>query len=256
MILECPSCRARYLVPVEAFAAGGRKVRCARCKHEWHATKPNSIDVFTPPVPLAAPIAAAPVAPVPPPAPVEKVLSQSPASAAAVPHAPVIHIPNLPALIKGKKVPLWLKKVILGLGVLMAVLSLPLYYHETIVKHVPALSGLYETFGLTVAHSGKGLVFEQVKSELRYDGGTMKLFVDGVIHNTTDEIQLIPDIKARALGPDKAIIQSWWVRAPAPSVDAGADAPFHTEIAASMERTIEDVYLEFTAEDEKPDVTP
>ena len=48
MILECPSCHARYLVQIGLFAQGGRQVRCARCKHGWHAALPTTIDVFAP----------------------------------------------------------------------------------------------------------------------------------------------------------------------------------------------------------------
>ncbi|UTW55148.1 zinc-ribbon domain-containing protein [Kordiimonas sp. SCSIO 12610] len=45
MILECPSCEAKFKIPAGAVSDTGRKVRCANCKHIWHAT---SADVFKP----------------------------------------------------------------------------------------------------------------------------------------------------------------------------------------------------------------
>ena len=37
MILTCPACTTRYLVEPAALGADGRRVRCARCQHTWHA---------------------------------------------------------------------------------------------------------------------------------------------------------------------------------------------------------------------------
>ncbi|PCI01364.1 MAG: hypothetical protein COB76_01515 [Alphaproteobacteria bacterium] len=36
MILTCPQCETKFSVPDNAITAEGRKVRCAKCKHEWH----------------------------------------------------------------------------------------------------------------------------------------------------------------------------------------------------------------------------
>lgn len=35
MILACPHCAARYVVPDSAIGAEGRQVRCAACRHSW-----------------------------------------------------------------------------------------------------------------------------------------------------------------------------------------------------------------------------
>jgi predicted Zn finger-like uncharacterized protein len=57
MLLVCPNCSTRYVVPDQAIGADGRQVRCANCKHSWYQDGPV-IEV------PAAPAFVAPVTPV------------------------------------------------------------------------------------------------------------------------------------------------------------------------------------------------
>lgn len=72
MLLVCPSCRTRYVVPDSAIGMDGRQVRCANCKHSWF--QGGAIPEVAPAPPVAAPAFSAPpveqpAAPPPPPAP-------------------------------------------------------------------------------------------------------------------------------------------------------------------------------------------
>jgi predicted Zn finger-like uncharacterized protein len=41
MIIACPACSTRYVVPDSAIGADGRTVRCAKCRHSWFQDGPE-----------------------------------------------------------------------------------------------------------------------------------------------------------------------------------------------------------------------
>lgn len=41
MIIACPACSTRYVVPDTAIGVDGRTVRCARCRHSWFQNGPD-----------------------------------------------------------------------------------------------------------------------------------------------------------------------------------------------------------------------
>ena len=263
MILECPTCRARYLVKIGLLAQGGRKVRCGRCKQEWQALLPTNINVFeSPPEPKLEVETKPEVEPIFPPAapalsrhapPLSVPVGPKPAHQGAVEVFSAVRA-GLPALLK-KRHFCMVMRIAGAIVFAAALIAWPILDRDPIVKVLPALRGIYEAVGFSIKKSGEGLLlFDGVKSELRYDGGRMWLFVDGSIRNITSEVQILPDIRARALGPDRRVIQSWWVEPPAVTLDSGAEIPFHTQVPAPMQRTIENVYLEFHDQDEKGNV--
>lgn len=66
MIIACPACATRYVVPDSAVGVDGRTVRCAKCRHSWFQDGPQ---IAIPPAPEPA-VVAAPIQPEPAPAPV------------------------------------------------------------------------------------------------------------------------------------------------------------------------------------------
>lgn len=65
MIIACPACSTRYVVPDSSIGVDGRTVRCAKCKHSWYQDGPTLERPVE--VPTTSPRATTP--PAPPPRP-------------------------------------------------------------------------------------------------------------------------------------------------------------------------------------------
>jgi len=77
MIIACPACTTRYVVPDSAVGAEGRTVRCAKCRHSWFQ-EPAELDLAT-----------GAIEPAPPAQP-----EPTPEPEAAPPEAPRIVVPE------------------------------------------------------------------------------------------------------------------------------------------------------------------
>ncbi|EGD59908.1 hypothetical protein Y88_2348 [Novosphingobium nitrogenifigens DSM 19370] len=96
MIIACPACSTRYVVPDSAIGVDGRTVRCAKCRHSWFQAGPELAprpDAPVMPVPEMA-AASAPVTPSPGSAPADG--GFAPSESGRVPSPPGDVAPPVP----------------------------------------------------------------------------------------------------------------------------------------------------------------
>lgn len=178
MILTCPSCSTRYLVAAESIGSSGRDVRCANCGHVWFES--------------------------PPPA---QALEEAMDLHVHMPDQEIPDIPigsNLPAVISeggsssGVKVAFYLLLI-------STLLVAAFVFHKPILKQLPFMTSLYESFGL---YETEGVVLTDVKVEKRDNPKNERYGVSCNIKNNSKAPAVVPVLMVTLLDKNDDVITS------------------------------------------------
>ncbi len=186
MILECPTCQARFLVADALIPSAGRTVRCGSCTHQWFVqpTRPPEVAVT----------AAAEQATL-----TKEVTVDFATLAERAAESPEASAPKLEGdaarkvpVIKKRNIPVW--PFMLGASVLAASwLTIALIGHFPTWQYRPELEKIYASLGVT---DTQGLVFNTVSIERREEkGGRTQFILKGSIANHADSERMLPEVR-------------------------------------------------------------
>ena len=212
MILSCPACQTRYLVPDTAIGPTGRQVRCASCRHSWFQEAATLDLAAAREEPVAVATRAAPPPPPPPP----------PEPAPPPVQPPVAPAADLVARYADEEPRRNPAKMWTLIAILFAVVT------------ASGIGALY-AFGppdlaarLGLGPAGVPLTIEVTRKPERRPtlSGSELLAVTGRIVNPTDSVQTVPDIRAELRDGQGRAVYSWTITRPARTLPPGGSAAF------------------------------
>lgn len=167
MIVQCPTCNARFMVADALIPPAGRTVRCGACSHQWHLASANPEEALAVPASM----------PLPDDLPSPEIAALSVGA-------------NVPAITRPPMSSRPFRLAVPVLVVVWAALAFITYANAGL--HVPLVSALYRLVG---AQSTEGLAFADVTMERTQEGSKTRFILTGTIINRSGEQRHVPTVR-------------------------------------------------------------
>lgn len=227
MILSCPECSTRFMVPDDALRPAGRTVKCGKCEHRWFADPPPSIADLSDDGDDSNEYEPVRVTPLDP----EEQAPFRPENLPAIarPPSPIVTFAA------------WGLLVVM-IGVFGAILW---FGRAPLVAALPVFQPVYQSLGVCVglANPESAFRFDGKPEPSRAESG--ELVIRGALLRESSCATYVPDIVVEFLDTKRAVLQRTAYPLGIASLEAGKPTPFALRIVEWPDN-IADVNLVFT----------
>ena len=251
MILSCPQCNANFNLDDSVLGTEGRKVKCSKCGHRWHAIPDIVLDKTstqpdkdTPPgarqdeeVDGADPFADLADGPNDTNESISNDQttasnSDEPFSAYAGSQDGLAN--NLEKSVGGQsakaKKPIF--RIIKGTALisLIIIILLGITFRTDLARIYPPIERIFQLINIPVKPLGYGLKLSNTNSEHRQEGDDSVMAISGEIENTLADTIDVPPLKGDFYNSKGIIIFTHHFKAPLPKILPGEKVKYQTEI--------------------------
>lgn len=198
MILTCPECESRFLVPSEALLPDGRKVRCSSCAHTWFQ-EPDQEEIED--------------------------IEENPVEEIPEAIKPIPKGSSVPVVTEEKNPKATIISYAAAVGAFFIVLGILLAAQTPVMRATSGMTGFYALFGTSPNIPGEGLVFDKVQAKMEA-GKEIKL--KGHIINLTSKDVPLPMIRASLKDDYDKIVEEWIIDIGQTTLNAEGDISFES----------------------------
>lgn len=191
MIITCPNCKTKYVVPGNAITGDGRKVKCSQCAHIWKQEVPEDQESLPE-------------------------FSYEEFASLSIPEES-----GIPMVMKKNQVPFYLKLSTVALMLIM----IPLAGIHFRADLQPSFPGIYEYFGY---YDTTGLKLANVTPTKMKHKRQQKIMVNGVLLNESESTKKAPMLRITLTNKDNKILEVYQVVIDE-NLEAGAVKEFSEE---------------------------